>query len=102
MALKQVLEIVEFLDRPAASAADVAELLANRGVETLEVETVSTEKGSTGFIKIHIPIIKPDGFDQLHERGGIQHRLKDAAKWQPLGIGSGEEEPPGEEENIEE
>jgi lysine 2,3-aminomutase len=34
--------------------------------------------------------IKPEGFDTLHDRGGIQHRLKDAEKWKPLGIGSGE------------
>ena len=36
--------------------------------------------------------IKPEGFDQLHQRGGIQHRLKDAAKWEPLGIGSSKKE----------
>jgi lysine 2,3-aminomutase len=34
--------------------------------------------------------IKPEGFDRLHERGGIQHRLKDGGKWVPLGIGAGE------------
>ena len=33
--------------------------------------------------------IKPEGFDETHERHGIQHRLKDAKKWQPLGIGAG-------------
>jgi lysine 2,3-aminomutase len=33
--------------------------------------------------------IKPENFDLLHDRGGIQHRLKDERKWQPLGIGSG-------------
>jgi hypothetical protein len=27
----------------------------------------------------------------VHDRHGIQHRLKDDAKWKPLGIGSGEE-----------
>jgi lysine 2,3-aminomutase len=31
--------------------------------------------------------IKPEGFDQIHARGGAHHRLKDGAKWQPLGIG---------------
>jgi len=31
--------------------------------------------------------IKPEGFDETHDRHGIQHRLKDAKKWQPLGIG---------------
>jgi hypothetical protein len=33
--------------------------------------------------------IKPEGFDETHDRHGIQHRLKDEKKWQPLGIGSG-------------
>jgi hypothetical protein len=33
--------------------------------------------------------IKPEGFDEIHDRHGIQHRLKDEKKWQPLGIGSG-------------
>ena len=38
--------------------------------------------------------IKPEGFDQLHSRGGGAHRLRlDSDKWKPLGIsGSGEEE----------
>jgi lysine 2,3-aminomutase len=37
--------------------------------------------------------IKPEGFDQLHNRGGGMHRLRaDSDKWKPLGIGSGEEE----------
>ena len=34
--------------------------------------------------------IKPEGFDVVHDRQGMQHRLKDEAKWKPLGIGSGE------------
>jgi hypothetical protein len=33
--------------------------------------------------------IKPEGFDETHDRHGIQHRLKDEKKWQPLGIGDG-------------
>lgn len=36
--------------------------------------------------------IKPEGFDEIHDRNGIQHRLKDARKWMPLGIGDGEKE----------
>jgi lysine 2,3-aminomutase len=35
-------------------------------------------------------LIKPEGFDDLHNRGGMQHRLKDSKKWIPLGIGDGE------------
>ena len=34
--------------------------------------------------------IKPEGFDEMHNRGGGQHRLRDENKWKPLGIGSGE------------
>ena len=37
-------------------------------------------------------LIKPENFDATHERGGIQHRLKDSQKWVPLGIGSGEDD----------
>ena len=36
--------------------------------------------------------IKPEGFDEVHDRHGMQHRLKDEAKWKPLGIGAGEKE----------
>ncbi len=50
------------------------------------------QTGLTGLLDGERMFIKPEGFDQIHERGGIQHRLKDAKKWQPLGIGSGEEE----------
>ena len=37
--------------------------------------------------------IKPEGFDEMHDRHGIQHRLKDEKKWQPLGIGDGSSKP---------
>lgn len=50
------------------------------------------QTGLTGLLDGERMFIKPEGFDQIHERGGIQHRLKDAKKWQPLGIGPGEEE----------
>ncbi len=34
--------------------------------------------------------IKPEGFDELHNRGGEVHRLRaDEDKWKPLGIGPG-------------
>ena len=49
------------------------------------------QSGVLGLLEGEEMFIKPEGFDQLHDRGGIQHRLKDAAKWVPLGIGSGEE-----------
>lgn len=51
------------------------------------------QEGLTALLDGDQMFIKPDGFDQLHERGGIQHRLKDGSKWIPLGIGKGEDEP---------
>jgi len=40
--------------------------------------------------------IKPEGFDEVHDRHGLQHRLKDEKKWIPLGIGSSENTPANE------
>jgi lysine 2,3-aminomutase len=48
------------------------------------------QTGLTGLLDGDEMFIKPEGFDELHDRGGIQHRLKDESKWKPLGIGSGE------------
>ena len=51
------------------------------------------QNGLTGLLDGDQIFIKPEGFDDIHDRGGIQHRLKDEKKWVPLGIGSGEEPP---------
>lgn len=48
------------------------------------------QSGVFGLLEGDQMFIKPEGFDQLHDRGGLQHRLKDDKKWLPLGIGSGE------------
>jgi lysine 2,3-aminomutase len=48
------------------------------------------QTGLTGLLEGEGLDIKPEGFDLLHERGGLQHRLKDENKWKPLGIGSGD------------
>jgi lysine 2,3-aminomutase len=52
------------------------------------------EEGQTGVLGLlegDDLFIKPEGFDELHNRGGGVHRLRaDADKWKPLGIGSGE------------
>ena len=50
------------------------------------------QTGLTGLLDGEHMFIKPEGFDQIHDRHGMQHRLKDESKWKPLGIGSGEEE----------
>ncbi len=46
------------------------------------------QAGITGMLDGDEMFIKPQGFDELHDRHGVQHRLKDEKKWQPLGIGS--------------
>ncbi|MEW5867692.1 MAG: lysine 2,3-aminomutase [Chloroflexota bacterium] len=50
------------------------------------------QAGVFGLLDGEQMFIKPEGFDQVHDRSGIQHRLKDPKKWVPLGIGSGEGE----------
>lgn len=49
------------------------------------------QSGITGLLEGEQMFIKPEGFDQIHERYGFEHRLKDDRKWTPLGIGSGDE-----------
>ena len=50
------------------------------------------QSGLSGLLDGEQLFIKPEKFDATHERGGIQHRLKDSQKWVPLGIGGGEDE----------
>ncbi len=45
------------------------------------------QAGISGLLDGEELAIKPEGFDQLHDREGMQHRLKDENKWKPLGIG---------------
>ena len=51
------------------------------------------QTGLTGLLDGEEMFIKPMGFDEIHDRHGIQHRLKDEKKWQPLGIGTGDGAP---------
>lgn len=60
------------------------------------------QSGVLGLLEGHQMNIKPEGFDDLHERGGIQHRLKDQRKWVPLGIGPGEDPDNGDGEDGDE
>jgi lysine 2,3-aminomutase len=46
------------------------------------------QTGLTGLLDGEGLAIKPEGFDLLHDRGGMQHRLKNAKKWKAFGIGS--------------
>jgi len=50
------------------------------------------QSGISGMLDGEQMFIKPEGFDELHNRGGGQHRLRaNADKWKPLGIGDGTE-----------
>ncbi len=53
--LKQVIEVMELLDSAHISGNDVKEFLQDRGLEDIEVKTITGEKGSTDFIKIKVP-----------------------------------------------
>jgi lysine 2,3-aminomutase len=50
------------------------------------------QTGITGLLDGEEMFLKPEGFDLIHDRHGIQHRLKDEKKWKPLGIGAGTKE----------
>jgi len=49
------------------------------------------QEGLTALLDGEKMVLKPEGFDEIHDRQGMQHRLKDDSKWKPLGIGPGEE-----------
>jgi lysine 2,3-aminomutase len=49
------------------------------------------QSGISGLLEGDRMSIQPVGFEEIHERGGFQHRLKEADKWKPLGIGAGAE-----------
>lgn len=55
-----------------------------------QVRPESGQAGVHGLLQGEQMFIKPEGFDALHDRHGLQHRLKDESKWVPLGIGSGD------------
>jgi lysine 2,3-aminomutase len=51
------------------------------------------QQGISGLLDGSQMFIAPEGFNELHNRGGGQHRLRtDSHKWKPLGIGSGDDE----------
>ena len=52
------------------------------------------QSGVSGMLDGEQMFIKPEGFDELHNRGGGQHRLRaNSDKWKPLGIGEGKKKP---------
>ncbi len=60
----------------------------------------SGQSGVSGLLDGEDMFIKPEGFDQLHDRHGTQHRLKDEHKWKPLGIGAGDSKSPAAAEDA--
>jgi hypothetical protein len=56
MALKQVMEISDFLERPSIDINEVKNLFVGRGMDALEFESrrVKGQKGETQFVKIFI------------------------------------------------
>ena len=51
------------------------------------------QTGLTGLLDGDLMFIQPEGFDELHNRGGGMHRLRaNQDKWKPLGIGPGPHE----------
>jgi len=53
--LKQVIEIYELLDRATVTGQDVVDLLAARGLTDLSLQPLTSEQGSTTFIRITVP-----------------------------------------------
>ena len=55
MSLKHILEILDAVDSPDASGADVSELFARHGWDDVRTETVAGEVGTTDFVKVVVP-----------------------------------------------
>ncbi len=54
------------------------------------------QDGIHGLLQGKRMFIEPDGFSDVHSRGGAEHRLRSgelSSKWQPLGIGAMEGKP---------
>jgi lysine 2,3-aminomutase len=63
---------------------------ANAAKFKLEKRPEPGQSGVFGLLDGENMFIKPNHFDEVHDRQGVQHRLKDEKKWVPLGIGDGE------------
>ncbi len=51
------------------------------------------QRGVSGMLDGDQMFIEPEGFEEIHSRGGNIHRLRDNVdKWKPLGIGDGSSE----------
>jgi hypothetical protein len=55
MLLKQVLDIVDLVDRPDVTGPDIERLFVGRGLEQIDLNAVTADRGSTTFVKFLIP-----------------------------------------------
>lgn len=55
MSLKHVLEVMDAVDSPSASGADIREVFARHGWDGVSTETVEGTGGSTDFVKAVVP-----------------------------------------------
>lgn len=55
MSLKHVLEVMDAVDSPSASGADIREVFARHGWDGVSTETVEGTCGSTDFVKAVVP-----------------------------------------------
>jgi hypothetical protein len=55
MSLKHVLEVMDAVDSPSASGADIREVFARHGWDGVSTETVEGTGGSTDFVKAFVP-----------------------------------------------
>jgi hypothetical protein len=53
--LKQVLEVIELVDRPRVTQEDIQSLFASHGLEKVEVRSVESEEGKTEVVKLLVP-----------------------------------------------
>lgn len=68
---------------------------ANAAKFKLEKRSEPGQSGIFGLLDGENMFIRPSNFDEVHNRQGTQHRLKDDKKWAPLGIGEGEKKKEG-------
>jgi hypothetical protein len=55
MVLRQVLDIIDLVDRPKISPADIKQLFASRGLESIHTKSIGTNLGSTTLVKVDVP-----------------------------------------------
>ena len=81
MALRQVVEMAELLDRADASGESVASLLKRRGIQQVRVTRVKGPRGATEFVRVLVPGRRGKS------AGGRPGRSASSAAWAGWGHG---------------